>query len=63
VGGASKQLLEPQSSDSRLLSQCMAVGRSYSASDWQRSPALGIIYATPTPSLPTDSDTQLVINP
>jgi len=60
VGGANKQLLEPQSSDSRLLSQCMAVGRSYSNSDWQRGSASSIIY-TP-PSRPTDSET-LIINP
>ena len=60
VGGANKQMLEPQSSDSRLLSQCMAVGRSYSSSDWQHGSASSIIY--PQPSRLTDSDT-LVIKP
>jgi len=60
VGGANKQMLEPQSSDSRLLSQCMAVGRSYSSSDWQRGSTCSINYAPPTRA--TDSET-LVIKP
>jgi len=60
VGGANKQMLEPQSSDSQLLSQCMAVGRSYSSTDWQRGSAVSII-SRPA-SHATDSDT-FVINP
>ena len=61
MGGAKKQMLEPQSSDSRLLSQCMAVGRSYSSTDWQPGSAPFSVVTRP-PSRPTDSDT-LVIKP
>jgi len=60
VGGVNKQMLEPQSSDSRLLSQCMAVGRSYSSTDWQPGSAFSVMH--PPASHPTDSDT-LVIKP
>jgi len=58
VSGAHKQMLEPQSSDSRLLSQCMAVGRSYSSSDWQRGPASTTVNVPS--SRPTDSDTLIM---